>query len=93
MAGRPSARLIAALHLLLDNIYCPPEQRISAYACAKRADLKPDTIYRSRLYKQYLELLAEPDATRRRTMLAALNAELVRPPPRQVSKKPHAARN
>lgn len=84
MAGRPSARLVEAMKLLLAS-----NGHMTPYACAKRAQIALNTMYRASLYKQWKAAQEELDQGKRRAMLAALKLELdvTRPLPR-VAKKP-----
>lgn len=74
MAGRPSARMVAAMKLV-------HQYKVTPYQAAKRLQVDPGTMYRSRLYALWKEGSG--------TSLAALERELdlERPVPR-VAKKP-----
>lgn len=74
MAGRTSARMIEAMRLV-------HRYKVTPYQAAKRLQVDPSTMYKSRLYKLWLKSTAES--------LAALERELdlERPVPR-VAKKP-----
>jgi hypothetical protein len=77
MAGRPSARLIAAiLALMASDEQQAESDKLSGRAAATQAGLKPDTLYRARLYKQWQAAKAEPDHATRHALLDALGQEL-----------------
>lgn len=84
MAGRPSARLVEAVKLLVAS-----NGHMSPYAAAKRMQIALNTMYRAPLYKQWKAVQQELDQAKRRAMLAKLKEELdvTRPLPR-VAKKP-----
>lgn len=97
MAGKPSARLVGAMLLLLANEEKPAgAEKLSAWACAKRHQITENALYKSRLYKQYLTAKSEKNEAAQIALLADLGRELEalwqlprqpRPLPR-VTKKP-----
>lgn len=72
MAGRPGAGLVRAMQLLLTS------QPITPYAAAQQAGIALTTMYKAKLYKNWLAANREIDQAKREDKLHLIRIELAR---------------